>query len=136
MKLPPLPNLLAYQNERVIQYYCQRYSVSLQKAESIFTDLLGWMWINLYRKNRGRDSFLFGPLLPLDDMWHAFILHTKDYVEFCKLYFEGYFHHHIEPFGLEHVLDEEELADFLKDCLAFLGEDWLLRHFSSVIPKQ
>jgi hypothetical protein len=37
-----------------------------------------------------------GPISPspsVDDFWHAFILHTKDYEEFCQKHFGHYLHH-------------------------------------------
>jgi hypothetical protein len=37
-----------------------------------------------------------GPISPspsVDDFWHAFILHTKDYEEFCQRHFGHYLHH-------------------------------------------
>ncbi len=37
-----------------------------------------------------------GPLTPSEDvdtMWHAHILHTQDYMQFCDAYFGHYMHH-------------------------------------------
>lgn len=39
----------------------------------------------------------FSPNRDQDDFWHAFILHTREYLKFCN-YFFGYFIHH-EPFN-------------------------------------
>ncbi|CDZ76930.1 hypothetical protein BN59_01209 [Legionella massiliensis] len=132
MKLPPLGELLAYQNEAILGYFCHKHpSYTEERAKQLFTDLMGWMWLNLHRQNNHRQTYLFGPLLALDELWHGFILHTRDYLAFCQHYFGEYFHHDVEPIGLEHELTTEELADFLNDCFEYLGTDWVNRYFSS-----
>jgi len=68
--------------------------------------------------------------LVLDELWHAFILHTRDYFDFSLRYFGDYFHHDIEPLQFEHQLDEQELNDFLADCFQFLDGDWVKRRFA------
>lgn len=130
MKLPPLPELLAYENEQVVRHFCHyQPSFSLDQGKLLFKDLLSWMWLNLHREKNGRKTYLFGPLLKMDELWHSFILHTPDYLNFCQHYFAGYFHHHVEPIGFEHELSADELADFLNDCFDYLGEEWVKRHF-------
>ncbi|KTD19345.1 Uncharacterised protein [Legionella lansingensis] len=132
MRLPSLSELLAYENEQVIRYFCHHHpNYAQEQARSLFTDLLAWMWLNVYRQIKNRYTYLFGPLLPLDEIWHAFILHTRDYLPFCHHYFGEYFHHHVEPVGLEYELNPQELADFLNDCFEYLGEDWVMRHFAT-----
>jgi hypothetical protein len=133
MKLPLLSELLAYDNQSVIQYCCHHNNLSCEQAQLLFNDLLAWMWISAYRQKKGHLSYLFGPLLPLDQIWHGFILHTRDYVNFCDRFFGEYFHHHVEPIGFEHTLHNEELADFLNDCFDHLGNHWLTRNFSAEI---
>lgn len=130
MKLPQLSELLRYENERVVRYFCHYHpTVPYEQAKQLFADLLAWLWLNLYRRDRERNTYLFGPLLVLDELWHAFILHTDDYFSFCQHYFDAYFHHHVEPLGFEHELTAEELADFLNDCFEYIGEAWVSRHF-------
>lgn len=81
----------------------------------------------------GKKTLLFGPLLEMDEMWHAFILHTEDYVAFSMQYFGGYVHHQIEPIGFEHHVQEEELQDFLQDCFLFLTPEWVTRRFAQAL---
>ena len=35
----------------------------------------------------------FPPSQDIDEVWHAHILHTKDYINFCQQVFGSYFHH-------------------------------------------
>lgn len=134
MKLPSLATLLQYENKNVIRYFCHHHpAFSQDQAKLLFPDLLAWMWLNAFRKTQGRTTYLFGPLLILDKLWHAFILHTQDYYQFCENYFGEYFHHHIEPIYFEHELTQEELTDFLNDSFNYLGEEWINRYFSHLI---
>ena len=136
MELPELPELLTYKNEQVVRYCCHHHpDITYQHANELFTDLLAWLWLNAYRQNNGKRTYLFGSLLVLDEVWHAFILHTRDYYNFCQLFFIDYFHHDIEPIGIEHQLLPEEIEDFLKDSFDFLGEAWVMRYFSNLLNE-
>lgn len=134
MQVPALSELLAYKNRQVIDYYIHHHpDVSSKQATVLFSDLLAWLWLNAYRESKGKHTYFFGPLLILDDIWHAFILHTRDYAEFCKHFFIDYFHHDIELIGSQHELTPEEIEDFLNDCFNFLGEDWVKRYFADLL---
>lgn len=123
-----------YQNPKLITYFCHHHpEYSQDEAEQLFADLLSWMWLNLQRGKLGKKTLLFGPLLVLDELWHAFILHTRDYCEFSSRYFGGYFHHDIEPIGEEHQVTEEELRDYLQDCFTYLDAEWVTRRFSTAL---
>ena len=127
---------LQYKNKAVIDYFCHHHpELTLQEAQILFNDLLAWMWFNAQRAKQGKKTYLFGPLLILDEMWHTFILHTRDYVDFSRRYFGGYFHHEIEPIGFEHVMEEEELTDYLEDCFTYLGSEWIERRFVAVLDS-
>lgn len=131
---PLLSELLAYQNKQVVTHFCHHHpEFSYAQAKELFTDLLAWMGLNSYRKKNGRSTYLFGPLLILDEMWHTFILHTREYFSFCQTYFGDYFHHQVEPIGFEHELTPDELADYLNDCFDYLGEAWVNRHFAALL---
>ena len=130
MKLPQLAELLAYENDQVLHYFCyQQPHFSYEKAQQLFKDLLAWMWLKVHRQQSNHPSYLFGPLLILDELWHCFILHTRAYSDFCQHYFNDYLHHEVEPIGFEHQLSTEELTDFLNDCFDLLDVSWLHRHF-------
>ncbi|HAU1151783.1 TPA: hypothetical protein JBI12_07515 [Legionella pneumophila] len=131
-----LSELLHYKNEKIVTHFCHSHpEYSIQEGLILFEDLLAWMWLNKQRNLRGKKTYLFGPLLILDEMWHSFILHTRDYVAFSMKYFGEYFHHDVEPSGFEHVLDEEELTDFLQDCFQYLNKEWVERRFSMVFSE-
>ncbi|KTD37544.1 hypothetical protein Lmor_0407 [Legionella moravica] len=135
--IPSLHDLKRYKNQNVINYFCYHHpECSLDDGQCLFEDLLSWLWLNYQRSKNGKLTYLFGPLLVLDEMWHIFILHTRDYIDFSMHYFGEYIHHEIEPIGFEHIIEEDELTDFLHDCFEYLDQDWVARRFSSALTDQ
>lgn len=129
---PDLLILLQYENTTVVSHFCHYHpEFSLSETQELFKDLLAWMWLNKQRNLQGKKTYLFGPLLPLDELWHTFILHTRDYISFSETYFGEYFHHEVEPPGFEHIVEEDELTDFLQDCFVYLDSSWVERRFSA-----
>lgn len=125
-----LADLLGYQNERVVFHFCHHHpEFSIQEGRQLFSDLLAWLWLSKQRTSLGKKTYLFGPLLILDELWHTFILHSCDYLSFSMEYFGEYMHHEVEPIGFERVLEEDELTDFLQDCFNYLDSNWVERRF-------
>ncbi|QMT61252.1 hypothetical protein [Legionella sp. PC997] len=131
-----LSELLGYKNNTVVKHFCSHHpNFSEPEGQALFADLLAWMWLNVHRAKQGKKTYLFGPLLILDELWHTFILHTRDYVDFSMRYFDCYFHHDVEPSGQEHVMEEVELTDYLQDCFAYLGSEWVSRRFATALAE-
>ncbi|HIF0223578.1 TPA: hypothetical protein ACXYKD_000477 [Legionella anisa] len=129
-----LSALLDYKNKAVLNHFRQRHpEFSEQESQVLFADLLSWMWLNMQRAKQGKKTYLFGPLLILDELWHSFILHTRDYIDFSIHYFDTYFHHDVEPIGQEYVMEEDELNDYLHDCFTYLGSEWVTRRFAPAL---
>ncbi|MFD0964042.1 hypothetical protein [Pseudofulvibacter geojedonensis] len=83
-----LENILAYKNENILSRFTDMYNVSNNEAEDIFKATLKFMYIAQIK-----GVFIPDELLIIDEMWHNFILFTKDYHSFCDKYFGSYFHH-------------------------------------------
>ena len=132
--IAPLADLLTYKNPRVLEQFSYTHGdYSLIQTEQLFTDLLAWLWLKNQRTYQQKPTYLFGPLLLLDQLWHLFILHTRDYIEFSERYFGSYLHHDPEPPGFEHHLTEEELGEYVGDCFEYLGSDWVERRFAQAL---
>jgi len=126
-----LSDVLAYKNAFILEQFCHSHEqYSLNEAEQLFKDLLAWLWLKNQRAQHHKSTYLFGPLLILDELWHLFILNTRDYVEFSTRYYGEYLHHEPEPPGFEHLLTEEELGDYVNDCFEYLGAEWVERCFA------
>jgi hypothetical protein len=129
--------LLLYKNESVLTRFCHLHpQYSLQDGEQLFQDLLAWLWLKNERAKHNKPTYLFGPLLVLDELWHLFILHTRDYTDFSLNYFGEYVHHDPEPVGFEHYLNEDELKDYLTDCFLHLEASWVERCFAGALADE
>ena len=59
----------------------------------LFKQGLKWLWYCNHPNTKGYSSIDTSLLLILDEVWHTFILYTKDYSQFCLEYFGRYIHH-------------------------------------------
>ncbi len=95
-KNPKLSALLKFSHPDLIDRFSYDYGLSRPTVETIFQDLMRYLWIadrlqsqSLHR----RKSQLLGSLviidswLIIDEMWHSFLLFNKDYEEFCLKHF-------------------------------------------------
>lgn len=90
--MKPLDEVLAYRNDAVITKFTDYYNVDRSDAEDLFLETKRWMWLCANRPT-DLEMVIQDPLLMLDNMWHTFILFTKDYHEFCDRFFGRYIHH-------------------------------------------
>src|SRR5690349_14913902 len=88
----PLEKVLEYRNENVISSFLDSFDISEDEALDIFVEMLRFLWFS--NISDGKEFVTIDhPLIILDEMWHQFILTTKDYNKFCKEYFGKYIHH-------------------------------------------
>jgi hypothetical protein len=83
---------LSYQNEEIVASFRRTYDVSLEEAQQLFEDTKKWLWLCGTRPRSMRLT-VFGPMKLLDEMWHTFILFTREYTEYCMENFGFYVHH-------------------------------------------
>ncbi len=71
----------------------------------------------LFLKHKYRAQYLPDQLPPsyeIDEVWHAHILHTRDYVHFCNRVFNEYLHHSPHH-GQNQELSLEQMADLFAE---------------------
>lgn len=125
-KLPHLNRLMKYKNESVIERYMKEYGRSRKNANRNFSELMKFFWLFQRAKIKGDrvQCGIYPSMLQIDEMWHTFLLFTKDYTNFCKDYF-GCFIHHI-PETSKNVINEETKEENLNIFLSYaydhLGE--------------
>jgi hypothetical protein len=92
MNMVELDEVLKYENSDVVSRFIEQYPVDRGDAEYIFKNMLKWLW---YCRFPGSEGFrtVDKSIFAIDEMWHAFILYTPDYMKFCHKYFGGYIHH-------------------------------------------
>ncbi len=102
MKLPELKALENYHFPELILKFVRDYQVSQAQATMLFQETKKMLWLmvkHLLETEHGGHADLpetfniHKPMEPLDKMWHEFILFTKEYHQFCALFFGSYIHH-------------------------------------------
>ena len=90
-----LAEVLRYRNKDVVDRFMKEHVCSRDEANEIFKEMLKFIWLAYRYVKKYKTGFaLYGTMSSLDDMWHAFILFTRPYSDFCHKYF-GEFRHHI-----------------------------------------
>lgn len=96
---PTLEEVMAYRHPDVVARFLKSWNLPQDEAEAIFDDLKRWLWVSAMSKKdelSGEPSLrmaILNSMVLVDDMWHAFILFTKDYTQFCVDHFGFYLHH-------------------------------------------
>ena len=93
-----LERVLAYRHDGVVARYRRDHGGSGADAREVFEGLLAFLYLSgrsIELPEREAVVGMYPEILKLDWMWHSFILHTRDYAEFCGRHF-GFFLHH-EP---------------------------------------
>ena len=98
---------------------------SQEEGEELFREMLKWLYL-CYRYAaddlpHGFACSMTPEILKIDEMWHCFVLHTRDYADFCETNF-GFFLHH-EPQG------DDGPAPELDDIEAQLTEQLTFMHY-------
>jgi hypothetical protein len=148
MYLPNLNKLMGYCNSKVISRYCHDYPNAKIKDEEALRELMKFIWLCLKHKldimRHPKSKFLnFSCVIhpemeDIDNMWHTFLLFTKDYQTFCDFHLDGNFFHH-EPIVQSHgdMIDDkqyqEELTMYLNYIYDNLGKDTLIKWFNSLL---
>lgn len=83
-----LAQIIQYRNEDVLSRFTDLFDVTDEEAEDLFIETKKFLFIC-----RQPGVFIPDELLIVDEMWHNFILFTKEYQDFCTFYFGGYLHH-------------------------------------------
>lgn len=139
--LPELAQLFQYKNNVLLERFGHKHPEYAQQADLIFQDLLRFLWLGEHhsqaKKNFPQDETLqFTPLILeemylIDEMWHEFILMTRDYEAFCHHHFGKFIHHEINPNrqveNREHIY--QEIEHYLSYIYDHLGEHVLKRWF-------
>lgn len=138
-----LEHLLEYQHPRVVASYRRDHPHNAEKADALYVEMLKFLWIS--KKHRADrlahpedeslqfDFVMHQEMRDIDNMWHTFVLYTKDYTEFCHKYFGEYLHHQPDV-ALESTQTPGEFAQDLEKFLSYvydvLGEETVRRWFA------
>ncbi len=140
---PPKARLLRYRNQRVIDKFLEQYRLERREAEQLFEDMLLFLWLASRSLTGPRGTPLLGVLEPhalMDEMWHTFILHTREYERFCRRFFGRTIHH--DPTappervrGADGAREHAELRRKIAFVYDELGEDVARRWFDAYVDR-
>lgn len=140
MEKQQLEQILAYQNEDVIFRFTNMLETTEDEARDIFNETKKFLYLSQLP-----GIFIPDELLILDEMWHNFILFTKEYQAFCEKNFGRFVHH--QPATKAEKLYQKELLALDKDTAKaefnqklevlisavydHLGDDTVIKWFST-----
>lgn len=82
-----MKNIFKYTNQNVIEKYSEEFNLSLSDAEFHFKGMIKFLI------TCSKSKMPCYPNAILDNMWHTFILFTRDYYTFCNSYLGQFIHH-------------------------------------------
>ena len=86
-----LDQALEYQNDEVVHRFTTLWDVSFVEAQDLFLETKKWLWL-CAQPEKPRLA-ITTPLLIIDEMWHNFVLFSREYMEYCHDCFGHYIHH-------------------------------------------
>lgn len=87
-----LEDLLNYKNEDVVESFTASFAIERDEADDIFREMLKFLWLS-HHSNDPLLRVIDAPISIIDEMWHIFILFTKEYNDFSYRYFGRFMHH-------------------------------------------
>jgi hypothetical protein len=149
--LRPLVEAIQYRNRHVVDRFLERHALPREEADDLFVETLRWLWLcrRADADPRAPELFIDDCMALLDEMWHTFVLFTRDYTSYCDRYLGGYVHH--EPTTVEEkarvVVERERDPDAFRAqrearmralyeyVYDELGEDTLVKWYS-IYPER
>jgi hypothetical protein len=138
-----LNEILTYEHPAVVNRFKKEHPEFQDRAETIFKDLIRFFWASeLHEKLKSSQpdnkdlDFVFimdEEMRRIDQIWHIFLLYTKDYEDFCQKYFGQFIHHlpDIVPnMPQDPIAFEDNLSKFLHFTYENLGEGTVRRWFN------
>lgn len=143
-----LEKILTYKNPAVVKRFQKDFPEKAIRAEDLFGDLMRFFWGT---KNQTLEQ-LSAPMDPrldfiyimddemreIDQMWHIFLLYTRDYMDFCQDHFGEYLHHQpdlVPIFEKAGFKFETNLEKFLDYNYELFGADVIRRWFSTSLQN-
>jgi hypothetical protein len=103
--------IMAFEAPRVLEKHCIEAGISPEEVNRRFKALKQMIVV-------GTCMNKVSPSLQVDALWHRFILHTDEYMEFCSDHLGCYFHHIPTD-----VVDMENITTQLQKAIEMFGTE-------------
>jgi hypothetical protein len=145
--LPDLNTLLEYKNQHLYDRYRKDYPANKISPEAALQEALKYLWIcEKHRldkeKEPANEALIFDmavhhEMKEIDDMWHTFILFTKEYMTFCNTHFGRFIHHapNVDTTPIDPIVFEKEFERYLSYVYDNLGEETLALWFEELLAE-
>lgn len=135
---------LNYKNLAVIKRYMKDYGANEEEATSIWLELMKYLYIAAYcdyNKLNVELPFLYQVNTKIDEMWHRFLLFTKDYREFCDYYCDTFIDHAPEDSmdnsrSINNPDHYQKIKENLKIYFRLIYEIWGIETFENWMVKR
>jgi hypothetical protein len=87
-----LARALAYRHDDVVARFRQEYPVSQAAAEDVWAQAKTWIWL-AGNADVDQPFDMSEATQVIDQMWHTFVLFTRDYAAFCEACCGRFVHH-------------------------------------------
>lgn len=138
-----LQQLLKYRNKNIISRYQSEYPHSKMTAQEALSELMKYIWLchkhaSDKKSNPENELLNFRCVIheemeEIDNMWHTFLLFTKNYQDFCNQYLKGHFFHHDPLPAKQRRISQKKYTQELHRYLSYiydnLGEETLVKWF-------
>lgn len=115
LRIKDFAGALSYENPALVERFARRHGIVLEEAQRLFTECKKFLIV----------CALFPepccPSRALDQMWHHFILHTRDYADYCGRLLGGFIHH--RPTEAPRVAKRAEMVAFAERLFGRIERD-------------
>lgn len=128
MKLPEKSVIDSWENAPTIYRLMHENRWSKNIAKQWFTDFMRWLYTSHRSELENGKYFMMDNLHYLDDVWHAYILSTRDYFKMSRELFDvEYIHHNPENPFLASPMPDDVTAYQMNMLLEDWGEEYIDR---------
>lgn len=118
MAIAQLAEVMRYRNSAVVLRFMETWDLPRAEADELFGETTRWLWLS------ATVSLMPDPpalaisqsTKLIDEMWHTFVLFSRDYHLFCHRFFGFYLHHTPTP----HEEYERQIKAYERDPDAFM----------------
>jgi hypothetical protein len=142
-----LGEVLQYRNDAIVHRFIETWEMSFEEASDVWEQTKKWLWLAAHlteSRSEIPDLAITQSTKLMDEMWHTFVLFTRDYHDFCERYFGFYLHHTPTPLEQYKIQIEsyekapekhmERMREHFRKQYTLvydlLGEDTLLKWYS------